>query len=137
MSVSSHAPKALSLLRIVAGLLLLQHGAQKILGFPPGGQGGGFSLSSLSSIGGWSGPIELVGGVLMVIGLFTRQTAFVLSGFTAVAYWMVHAAQSPYPINNGGELAVLYCFVFFYLIFAGPGPYALDSVMGQGGRRRR
>ena len=136
MNVSSHAPKALSLLRIVAGLLLLQHGAQKILGFPPGGQGD-FSLSSLSSLGGWSGPIELVGGVLMVIGLFTRQTAFVLSGFTAVAYWTVHASQSPYPINNGGELAALYCFVFFYLIFAGPGPYALDDMIGKGGRRRR
>ena len=131
-SLSSWAPRVQSILRIVAGLLILQHGAQKILGFPPGGNGGGIDLSTLS---GWSGPIELVGGVLMVLGLFSRPTAFILSGFTAVAYWMVHAPQSPYPINNGGELAALYCFVFLYLFFAGPGPVALDSMM-RGGRRR-
>jgi putative oxidoreductase len=92
-------------------------------------------MSSLSTLAGWSGPIELVGGVLIVLGLFSRPTAFILSGFTAVAYWMVHAPQSPYPINNGGELAALYCFVFLYLFFAGPGPIALDSMM-RGGRRR-
>ena len=133
-SLSGWAPRFQSVLRIVAGLLILQHGAQKILGFPPGGHGG-FSMSSLSTLAGWSGPIELVGGVLIVLGLFSRPTAFILSGFTAVAYWMVHASQSPYPINNGGELAALYCFVFLYLFFAGPGPIALDSMM-RGGRRR-
>jgi putative oxidoreductase len=126
-----HASKVLSVLRIVTGLILLQHGAQKLLGFPPGGQGGGVDLSTLA---GWSGPIELVGGVLIILGLFTRPTAFILSGFMAVAYWMVHAGQSPYPINNGGELAVLYCFVFFYLIFAGPGAWAMDNLIG---KRRR
>ena len=131
-SLSSWAPRFQSILRIVAGLLLLQHGAQKILGFPPGGHTDGIDLSTLA---GWSGPIELVGGILIIIGLFTRGTAFILSGFTAVAYWMVHASQSPYPINNGGELAALYCFVFLYLFFAGPGPIALDSMM-RGGRRR-
>lgn len=125
-ALTAHTPKVLSVLRIVAGLLLLQHGAQKVLGFPPGGGGGGIDLSS---IGGWSGPIELVGGILIILGLFSRSTAFVLSGFTAVAYWMVHAGKSPYPINNGGELAVLYCFVFFYLIFAGPGAWALDNMI--------
>ncbi|MET4683620.1 DoxX family protein [Brevundimonas faecalis] len=131
-SLSRWEPHVLSLLRIVAGLLLLQHGCQKILGFPPGGHGGGIDLSTLA---GWSGPIELVGGVLIVLGLFSRPTAFVLSGFTAVAYWMVHAPQSLYPINNGGELAALYCFVFLFLVFAGPGPIALDNML-RGGRRR-
>jgi len=115
----------------VSGLLLLQHGSQKILHFPPGGQGGGIDLSTLA---GWSGPIELVGGVLIILGLFTRGTAFILSGFMAVAYWMVHAPQSPYPIVNQGELAALYCFVFFYLIFAGPGAWAVDNLRG---KRRR
>jgi putative oxidoreductase len=127
-ALSAWAPRVLSILRIVTGLLLLQHGAQKLLGFPPGGQGGGIDLSTLA---GWSGPIELIGGVLIILGLFTRPVAFILSGFTAVAYWMVHAGQSPYPINNGGELAVLYCFVFFYLIFAGPGAWALDNLIGR------
>ena len=131
-SLSGWAPRFQSILRIVAGLLILQHGCQKILGFPPGGHGGGIDLSTIA---GWSGPIELVGGVLIVLGLLSRPTAFILSGFTAVAYWMVHAPQSPYPINNGGELAALYCFVFHYLFFAGPGPIALDSMM-RGGRRR-
>ena len=91
-SLAGWEPHFLSLLRIVSGLLLLQHGAQKVLGFPPGGGGQGINLSTLA---GWSGPIELVGGVLMVLGLFSRPTAFILSGFTAVAYWMVHAPQSP------------------------------------------
>jgi len=127
-ALSAWAPRVLSILRIVAGLLLLQHGAQKILHFPPGGAGGGIDLSTL---GGWSGPIELVGGVLMILGLFTRGTAFILSGFTAVAYWMVHAPNGPYPIGNGGELAVLYCFVFFYIIFAGPGEWAVDNLRGR------
>ena len=126
--LSAHSGRVLSVLRVVTGLLLLQHGAQKLLGFPPGGQGGGVDLSTLA---GWSGPIELVGGVLIILGLFTRPAAFILSGFTAVAYWMVHAGQSPYPINNGGELAVLYSFVFFYLIFAGPGAWALDNMIGR------
>lgn len=130
-SLTAWAPRVLSILRIVAGLLLLQHGAQKILHFPPGGQGGGIDLSTLA---GWSGPIELVGGALIILGLFTRGTAFILAGFMAVAYWMVHAPQSPYPIVNQGELAVLYCFVFFYLIFAGPGEWAVDNLRG---KRRR
>lgn len=130
-SLTTWAPRVLSILRIVAGLLLLQHGAQKILHFPPGGQGGGIDLSTLA---GWSGPIELVGGILIILGLFTRGTAFILSGFMAVAYWMVHAPQSPYPIVNQGELAALYCFVFLYLIFAGPGEWAIDNLRG---KRRR
>lgn len=126
--LSAQSPYVLSLLRIVTGLCLLQHGTQKILGFPTGAKQAALDLTSLA---GWSGPIELVGGALIVLGLFTRTTAFVLSGFTAVAYWMVHAPQGHYPINNGGELAVVYCFVFFYLIFAGPGPLAFDRMLGR------
>lgn len=127
-ALTAWAPRVLSILRIVAGLLLLQHGAQKILHFPPGGAGGPIDLTTL---GGWSGPIELVGGILMILGLFTRGTGFILAGFTAVAYWMVHAPRGPYPIGNGGELAVLYCFVFFYFIFAGPGAWAVDNMRGR------
>ena len=131
-SLSVHADKMLSVLRIMAGLLLLQHGTQKILGFPPSEQAPGVDLSTLA---GWSGPIELVGGILIIIGLFTRPVAFILSGFMAVAYWMVHGPQSFYPIMNGGELAALYCFVFLYIVFAGGGAWSVDNLMGRGRRR--
>lgn len=120
------APHILSLLRVASALLLLQHGATKILGFPAT-QMTGVSLVSLPGI---AGIIELVGGVLLLIGLFTRPTAFIVSGMTAVAYFLVHAPQDFYPINNGGELAALYCFVFFYLVFAGPGPWSVDALRG-------
>lgn len=125
---ASYQPTALSLMRIVTGLCFLQHGTQKILGLPAGSNPPALDLTSLA---GWSGPIELVGGALIVLGLFTRPTAFILSGFMAVAYWMAHAPQGPYPINNGGELAVVYCFVFLYLVFAGPGPIAVDRMLGR------
>lgn len=118
------APHVLSLLRIASALLLLQHGTTKILGFPQT-QASGISLTTP---GGIAGIFELVGGVLLLIGLFSRPTAFILSGMTAVAYFMVHAPQNFYPILNGGELAALYCFVFFYLTFAGPGPWSIDAL---------
>ncbi|ADH91276.1 DoxX family protein [Ancylobacter novellus DSM 506] len=118
------APHVLSLLRIASALLLLQHGTTKILGFPQT-QASGISLTTP---GGIAGIFELVGGVLLLIGLFSRPTAFILSGMTAVAYFMVHAPQDFYPIVNGGELAALYCFVFFYLTFAGPGPWSIDAL---------
>lgn len=118
------APHVLSLLRIASALLLLQHGTTKVLGIPPT-QMTGVSLTSMPGI---AGIIELVGGVLLLIGLFSRPTAFILSGMTAVAYFMVHAPRDFYPINNGGELAALYCFVFFYLTFAGPGPWSVDAI---------
>lgn len=114
----------LSILRIYVGLSLLQHGTGKILGFPAVPSFANVQLSSLSGVGGM---IELVGGVLFVIGLFTRQVAFILSGFTAVAYFMVHAGRSFYPVLNGGELAAVYSFVFLYFVFAGPGPWSLDA----------
>jgi putative oxidoreductase len=115
----------LSILRIFTGLSLLEHGTGKILGFPVVANFANVQLTSLTGIGGM---IELVGGILFTIGLFTRQVAFILSGFTAVAYFMVHAGKSFYPVLNGGELAALYCFVFLYFVFAGAGPWSIDAL---------
>ncbi|TCK30132.1 putative oxidoreductase [Ancylobacter aquaticus] len=120
------APHVLSLLRIASALLLMQHGTTKVLGFPAT-QMSGVSLTSMPGI---AGIIELVGGALLLIGLFSRPTAFILSGMTAVAYFLVHAPKDFYPLVNGGELAALYCFVFFYLTFAGPGPWSVDAMRG-------
>ena len=123
-STSSFSGPLLSVLRIVAGLLFLEHGTAKVLGFPPGpGPHPGLQFTTMV---GLSGVIELVGGALIVIGLFTRITAFILSGEMAVAYFMVHAHGGFYPMLNKGELAVLYCFVFLYLAAAGGGPWSLD-----------
>lgn len=129
--LAPHAAKVLSLLRIVAGLMFIQHGTQKIFGFPAAARGP-FELVSQMGIGG---VLELVGGILIVLGLFTRPVAFLLSGMMAVAYFQFHAVSSLYPLVNGGELAALYCLVFLYLSFAGPGVWALDSLTTA--RRRR
>ena len=111
----------------MAGLLFLEHGTAKVLGFPAGaGPYLGFQFTTLPGI---SGILELVGGILLVLGLFTRVTAFILSGEMAVAYFMVHAPKSFYPVVNKGEIAVLYCFVFLYLAAAGGGPWSLDALM--------
>ena len=118
------APRLLSILRIMSGLLLLQHGTGKLLKFPAGVVPPTFSLNSMP---GYAGIIELVCGILLAIGLFSRPAAFIASGMTAVAYFMVHAPQGFYPILNRGELAVLYCFVFLYLAAAGPGPWSIDA----------
>jgi putative oxidoreductase len=119
-------PRLLSVLRIVTGLEILQHGTAKILGFPAFPA---FSNASLTSLLGASGLIELIGGSLFSIGLFTRPVAFILCGFTAVAYFMMHAPKSFFPLLNGGELAVLYCFVFLYFISSGPGPWSADAAV--------
>ena len=118
-------PTFLSVLRIMSGLLLLQHGTGKILKFPAGAAPPNFTLMSMS---GYAGIIELVFGVLLVVGLFSRTSAFIVSGMTAVAYFMVHAPLGFYPILNKGELAALYSFVFLYLAVAGPGPWSLDAL---------
>jgi putative oxidoreductase len=118
------APRVLSILRIVAALLFFEHGASKLLGFPPSEHSGPEFLS-LSWI---AGVLELVGGALLVVGLFTRLVAFILSGEMAFAYWMAHAPQGPFPLANGGDAAILYCFVFLYLAFAGGGPWSLDAL---------
>ena len=117
------APRMLSVLRIIAALLYIEHGTQKLFGFPPSDHG----MPPLFSIYGLGGVLEAFGGFLLLIGLFTRPVAFVLSGMMAVAYFMVHAPQSFFPANNGGDAAILFCFVFFYLFIAGPGPWSVDA----------
>jgi putative oxidoreductase len=122
--LQSYAPQMLSVLRIVAALIFLVHGSQKLLGFPASD----FSPAAFSLP--WiAGVLELFGGALLVAGLFTRPVAFVLSGLMAFAYWIAHAPQSFYPALNGGDAAILFSFVFLYLVFAGPGPWSLDAVL--------
>lgn len=125
--LSAHSSKALSVLRIVSGLLFLEHGTAKVLHFPlvEGVPAPGLSVPGLS------GPLELVLGALLVLGLFTRPVAFLAAGFCAVGYWMVHAPGGFFPILNGGETIALYCFVFLYFVFAGPGAWALDNTIGK------
>ena len=117
---ASWSPKLLSVLRIVAGLGFLQHGVSKYFGIPP-------FPAPLNPLLYTAGAIELVGGALLVIGLFTRPAAFVLSGMSAVAYFMVHAPKSFFPAENMGEPAMLYCFVFLYIAAAGAGPWSIDA----------
>ena len=117
-------PRLLSVFRIVVGLLFLAHGLVKLFGFPTGAQPG---VVPLLSIFGLAGVFELVGGAAIVLGIFTRPVAFILSGQMAVAYFMAHASQGFYPILNGGELAILYCFAFLYLAAAGAGSWSLDA----------
>lgn len=125
-SLSPHAPLIRSILRIVTALIFMAHGTQKLLNFPAGGHS-----PATMSLPWIAGVMELVGGALLVIGLFSRPVAFLLSGLMAVAYWMAHAPQSFYPVNNGGDAAILYCFVFLYLVFAGPGPLSVDAMRGR------
>jgi putative oxidoreductase len=126
--LTPYAPAMLSILRIVTGLIFLAHGTQKFLGFPAGNMAGsGWALDNLGAV---AGIIELITGVLLVLGLFTRSAAFVASGTIAVAYWYAHAPNDFFPVNNAGDAAILYCFVFLYLIFAGPGPISVDSKLG-------
>ncbi|MGG5888791.1 DoxX family protein [Falsiroseomonas sp. HC035] len=118
------APRLLSVLRIVAALIFMAHGTQKLLGFPVAEGGGGPEAFTLS----WfAGVIELVTGFLMLIGLFTRPAAFLASGTMAFAYWIAHAPRDVFPVLNGGDAAILYCFVFLYLAAAGPGPWSVDA----------
>jgi len=123
-----YATHLLSALRIMSGLLLLQHGTTKYLSFPVTKMSG----ASPMTMGGAAGLIELVGGVLIVLGLFTRPVAFILSGTMAVAYFYAHAGRSFYPILNGGELAALYCFVFLYIAAAGGGAWSVDRMRSRG-----
>jgi putative oxidoreductase len=120
------APRVLSILRIVSGLLMLQYGLAKWFGWPAVKMFENLPWLSLFAI---AGMFELVGGVLLVLGLFTRPVAFVLSGEMAAAYFIEHFPRSFFPILNHGELAVILCFTFLYLAFAGGGPWSLDAVM--------
>ena len=126
---TAYQPQLLSVLRIVAGLLFLCHGTAKVLGFPAveGVPPPGMSLAGLS------GPLELVLGIFLVLGLFTRPAAFLAAGFCAVGCWAVHGGGGLFPILNGGETIALYCFVWLYFVAAGPGPWSVDAMMGRKG----
>ena len=117
------APHLLSALRIAAALTFMAHGTQKLFGFPASGPQ--FPMMSLL---GAAGILETVGGLLMLLGLFARPVAFVLSGEMAVAYFTQHAPRGTWPLVNGGELAVLYCFLWLYFSAAGPGPWSVDGL---------
>lgn len=119
--------KMLSLLRIVTALLFLSHGMSKIFGIP---------MSSASFPAPWTllwiaGMLELIGGALLLIGLLSRPVTFLLAGEMAVAYWMVHAPQGFWPVLNGGEAAILFCFIFLYVMMRGPGPWSVDAMLSR------
>ena len=121
-------PRALAVLRIVTAYLFMAHGTAKLFGMPYQKMFDGLQLISLT---GLAGVLEVFGGLLILIGLFTRPVAFVLSGFMAVAYFMAHASQGQVllPLLNAGELSVLYCFVFLYFVFSGAGAWSLDAAI--------
>jgi putative oxidoreductase len=120
-NLEKRRPYILSVLRIVVALLFLEHGLQKYFGFPSAGP----PMTPLLYV---QGAIEIVGGILILIGAYTRPVAFILAGDMAVAYFMVHFPRSFFPAMNGGDAAVLYCFVFFYIMFAGGGAWSVDRV---------
>ena len=122
------SPRLLSVLRIATAFLIIQHGSMKLLGFPSSEAFAGLKLFSLI---GFAGVLELFGGLLVLLGLFTRPVAFILSGEMAFAYFMAHAPRGLYPVLNHGELAVLYCFVFLYLAVAGGGVWSVDQILGR------
>ena len=114
-------PWMLGVLRIAVALVFMEHGTAKLLGFPPTA-----STPAAWSLSWWGGVFEFAGGSLLVLGLLTRPVAFLLAGEMAVAYWLAHAPRNFFPLLNGGDAAILYCFVFLYLAFAGPGYLSLD-----------
>ena len=126
---SAWAPRVLSILRIVAAFLYIAHGTQKFFGVPGSGAVPPFDLMTLR---GASAMLETVGGALLLLGLFTRPVAFILSGHMAFAYFISHAPQGFWPILNRGELAIMFCFVFLYLAAAGGGPWSLDAAFRRG-----
>lgn len=117
------APRLLSVLRIVTAFVFMQHGTMKLFGVPAGGM----QPVEIASLMGLAGMLEVFGGALVLVGLFTRPAAFMLSGEMAVAYFMAHAGGSFWPVLNHGEAAVLYCFIYLYLAAAGAGPWSVDA----------
>jgi putative oxidoreductase len=125
-SLDRGRPHILSILRIVVALLFMQHGVQKYFGFPSAGP----PMRTLLYV---QGVTEIVGGILLLVGVYTRVVAFIPAGDMAVAYFVAHFPRSFFPAANGGNLAVLYCFVFFYIVFAGGGPWSLDRAVHEAG----
>lgn len=123
-NLSRYTPYALAALRISSGLIFLLHGTQKLFAFP--GPPAGGSLPPMFSLLWIGAVIELVGGTAIMAGFYTRLAAFICSGQMAVAYWMFHAPRNLYPTLNGGDAAILYCFVFLLLVFTGPGAWAAN-----------
>ena len=125
--LSPYAPHVLGILRIVTALLFIEHGTQKLFAFPapaqamPPMQGGMATMMLIAGI------LETFGGLAILVGFFTRPVAFVLSGMMAVAYWIAHYPMGFFPVNNYGDAAILFCFVFLYLVFAGPGAFSVDA----------
>jgi putative oxidoreductase len=129
-AVVAWAPRLLSVLRIVTGYMFMLHGMSKLFGMPHVAMFDGLQVMSLM---GFAGVLELVGGALLLLGLFTRPAAFIVSGEMAAAYFMGHASKGAalMPLMNQGEAAVLYCFIFLYLAFAGAGPWSVDAAIGK------
>jgi putative oxidoreductase len=123
--LSTWSPRLLSILRIVAALLFMEHGLMKLFHVPAPQAGAPDPLPALLVAAAW---IEVVAGALIAIGLFTRPAAFIASGEMAVAYFMAHGSKSFWPAVNGGDAAILFCFVFLYLAAAGPGPWSVDAL---------
>ena len=128
-SLNRYADSVYCIMRLIVGLMFASHGGQKILGFPPGGHSAGGN--ALMLLGGW---IELLGGFLIAFGLFTRLAAFIASGEMAVGYFMMHVGGAPaadakfFPILNHGELAVVFCWLFLFMFFYGPGRWSIDAI---------
>jgi putative oxidoreductase len=125
-SLDPWGPRVLSVLRIITALLFMEHGLMKLFHFPAAQPGAPDPLPTLLLVAAW---LEIIGGGLVAVGLATRPAAFILSGEMAVAYFTAHITHGFWPALNGGDLAVLFCFVFFYLVFAGAGPWSLDAVL--------
>jgi len=123
----SWAPNLLSVLRIICAFLFMQYGSTKLLAFPAAVMPGG-GTAPLASLAGVAGALELGGGALLLVGLFTRPVAFLLSGLMAVAYFMGHAGNGFWPVLNGGAPAVLFAFIWLYVSSAGPGPWSIDTL---------
>jgi putative oxidoreductase len=122
------APRLLSVVRFISGLALLEHGTAKLFKFPVVATMAKLDLSSMPGIAGF---FELIGGALLLVGLFTRPVAFILSGMCAVAYFYAHVPRDFYPVLNGGELAIIYTFLLLYIAAAGPGPWSIDAQRGK------
>lgn len=125
-NLDAWSPRVLSILRIITALLFMEHGLMKLIHFPGPQPGTPDPLPTMLLAAAW---IEVVGGGLIALGLFTRAAAFICSGQMAVAYFIAHHSQSPWPGLNQGDAAILFCFVFLYLVFAGAGPWSLDAML--------